>query len=190
MDYKDYQHTRNAVWKLLIDTGADVLPIPVISLCTQAGIEVRYDALLSGSRNSGYTTVAADKPFILIDPEISAERKRFTIAHELGHIILGHVGRYQLVAREPDPKDNPVEQAANVFASRLLAPACVLWGCRVKSPGEIARLCGISLTAAEYRYERYQQLLRRNKFLTSELERQVYQQFTNFIRGHQQQGDY
>lgn len=73
MDYKDYQHTRNAVWKLLIDTGADVLPIPVISLCTQAGIEVRYDALLSGSRNSGYTTVAADKPFILIDPEISAD---------------------------------------------------------------------------------------------------------------------
>lgn len=191
MDYKNYQAARDAVWKLLIDTGVNSLPVPIISICKYIGAEVRYDPALSGSHNCGYTTIVRDKAFIVIDPKMSLQRKRFTLAHEVGHILLGHVGRYQLVARgEPDPKDNPVEQEANVFASRLLAPACVLWGCKIKNPGEIARLCGISLTAAEYRFERYQQLLVRNKFLTSELERQVYRLFTDFIQCHQQQKDH
>lgn len=108
-------------------------------------------------------------------------RSRFTIAHELGHILLGHVGKYELVKREPAPSDNPMEQEANVFASRLLAPACVLWGCKVQSAEDIARLCDISLTAAEYRWTRMQQLYRRDKFWISPLEREVYAGFKKFI---------
>lgn len=98
---------------------------------------------------------------------------------------MGHVGKYELVNREPSPNDNPIEQAANVFASRLLAPACVLWGCGVRSADEIAELCKISHIAAEYRFTRLTELYERNKFLTSPLERKVYQQFSEFIEQNQ-----
>lgn len=80
------------------------------------------------------------RPVIFVSSNVSRARQRFTTAHELGHILLGHVGRYKLVNREPDPRDTPIEQAANVFASRLLAPpVCfgaagrghrkILWNC-------------------------------------------------------------
>lgn len=92
------------------------------------------------------------------------------------------------MCREPDPGDNPIEQAANVFASRLLAPACVLWGCGVQSAEDIERLCDISRAAAEFRWTRMQELYRRQRFLTSPLERLVYAQFEDYIKGHRLRG--
>ena len=74
-----------------------------------------------------------------------------------------------------------MEREANVFASRLLAPACVLWALDARSPEEIAALCRISNQSAKFRAERMQKLYDRNRFLTSPLERQVYQQFSAFI---------
>ena len=104
--------------------------------------------------------------------------------HELGHILLGHVGQYPLVNREPQTTDNPIEQAANVFAARLLAPACVLWGCRVQSAADIERLCHVSRQAAEYRMERMRLRYARDRFLTSPLEGAVYRQFEEYIKTH------
>ncbi len=49
-----------------------------------------------------------------------------SLAHELGHCLM-HNGN-GLYNHEPSETDNPIEQEANVFASRILAPACVLWG--------------------------------------------------------------
>ena len=135
-----------------------------------------------GIINDGYSTIINGQPMIFVSDQCIPTRQRFTAAHELGHILLGHVGRYQLVNREPDPKDNPIEQAANVFASRLLAPACVLWALRARTPEEIADLCQISHQAAAFRAERMALLYERNKFLSSPLERAVHQQFSDFIR--------
>ena len=90
--------------------------------------------------------------------------------------------------REPEPGDNPIEQAANVFASRLLAPACVLWGCGVQSAEDIERLCDISRAAADFRWSRMQELYRRQRFLSSPLERLVYDQFADYIKGHRLPG--
>ena len=87
-----------------------------------------------------------------------------------------------LINREPLPADNLIEMEANIFASRLLAPACVLWGCGVKTAEEIQQLCNISRQAAEYRMERMRILYARNKFLTSPLERRVYSQFEDYIQ--------
>ena len=122
-----------------------------------------------------------DAMYIVIREGMNPGRTRFTVAHELGHILLGHVGKHSLVNREPSASDNPMEREANVFASRLLAPACVLWGCGAKTPDEIAELCNISRRAAEIRAARMEELLRRDKFLASPLERQVYEQFLPFI---------
>lgn len=179
MDYRDYKNSRDLAWQILINEGVTELPVKVGTLCRGMGISVSYFIPTDG--NDGQSMIVGDRARILISSQCSIERQRFTCAHELGHILLGHVGQYELVNREPDPKDNPIEQAANVFASRLLAPACVLWALDTRTPEQIAQLCKISYQAATFRAERMALLYERGKFLTSPLERQVYDQFAEFI---------
>ncbi len=167
MNYRDYKNSRDLAWKILINEGVTELPVKVGALCRGMGISVSYFIATDG--NDGKSMIAGDRARILISSQCSVERQRFTCAHELGHILLGHVGRYQLVNREPDSKDNPIEQAANVFASRLLAPACVLWALDARTPEQIAKLCQISYQAASFRAERIALLYQRNKFLSSPL---------------------
>ena len=183
IDYRKYQGARNLSWEILIKEKITKLPIDIVELCKKLNIEVKYNSLESG--DSGSCTVVDGTPYIFVSQNCSEQRKRFTIAHELGHILLSHVGKYRLVNREPSPNDNIIEQEANVFASRLLAPACVLWGCKVKTAEEIAKLCDISNQAATFRMERMKILYKRDMFLKSPLERRVYKRFKKFILNHQ-----
>ena len=98
--------------------------------------------------------------------------------------MLGHVrpGEHTRQNREPQPGDDPMEQAANRFAADLLAPACVLWGLDLHRPEDIAQVCKISIQAARFRAERMEILYQRDKFLLHPLERAVYQQFEPFLR--------
>lgn len=183
MNYKNYQKSRDAAWQILIDFKISTLPIKITDLCRALGIEVKLAKVDSDS--DGFSFVKDGSPVILLNANCTnTSRLRFTCTHELGHIILGHVGVYELVSREPSPNDNPIEQEANVFASRLLAPACVLWGCKVKSAEDIIKLCDISYAAAEYRMQRMKVLYARDKFLTSPLEQKVYENFKPFIEKH------
>lgn len=179
MDYKKYKISRNLSWEILIRENVTELPVRVVPLCKQMGIHIK--TYVPADDNDGYSTIVKNEAFIFISSKKPIERQRFTAAHELGHILLGHTGKYQLINREPSPTDNPIEQAANIFASRLLAPACVLWGCNAHTPNEIMKLCNISRAAAEYRADRMKTLYEREKFLLSPLERQVYQQFSDYI---------
>ena len=179
MNYKNYINSRDKAWRLLIDCNIVELPVKIVKLC--ADLKITVKGYVSANDDDGYSCMIGGKPYIFVNNKAYEPRQRFTVAHELGHILLGHVGKYELVNREPTLNDNPIEHAANIFASRLLAPACVLWGCGVKSADDIARLCCISKQAAEFRMERMDVLYKRDKFLTSPLERQVYEQFESFI---------
>ena len=179
MNYKEYQNARDAAWKLLIDADVRELPVKVTALCRQMGIPVKLFRPEDG--NDGKCFLLDGRPVILVSDQVPPARQRFTAAHELGHILLGHVGKYQMINREPSTDDNPIEQAANVFASRLLAPACVLWALEAKTPEDIAELCQISRQAASFRAARMETLYERGRFLSSPLEREVYKQFAPFI---------
>lgn len=188
MDYANYQSNRDAAWKILLDCGIDRLPVDLNRICRQLGVGVyRYadvclppDIVLEGD---GFLYFEGDKPIILFDQEKPPVRIRFTIAHELGHLILGHVTPERDV--DPDWEQRQIETVeadANQFAARLLAPACVLWGLGVHTAEEISRFCNISKQAAQVRAERMTILYQRKKFLTSPVERQIYEQFLPFIK--------
>lgn len=179
MRYSTYKNSRNLSWNILIKEKIIKLPVNIIDLCCRMGITVKYYE--STDDNDGKSMILNGIPVILVNRKCSVQRQRFTVAHELGHILLGHVGGCVLLNREPSSVDAPIEQAANVFASRLLAPACVLWGKNIHTASEISNLCGISRQSAEYRMERMNVLYQRNRFLTSPLERRVYEQFKSFI---------
>ncbi len=187
MNYKLYQRSRDLAWEILYREGVRSLPVDLLAICRSMKIRVvEYDEPRP-DLGEGFSCIIDGVPHICVQKGIYPPRRRFTIAHELGHILLGHVGTVGLVNREPSPNDDPTEQAANAFAARLLAPACVLWGCKVSSAAEIAALCGISDTAAGYRWERLQTLLERGKFLSSPLERKVYRRFAKYIKTYRYQ---
>lgn len=182
MNYKDYQNSRDMAWRLLLDLDIRELPVSTSAICRRLGVPVKLFEGADGE--DGYSMIVGGTPVVFVRAGCYPPRQRFTAAHELGHVLHGHVGRYNLVNREPTPGDNPIEQIANVFASRLLAPACVLWGCGVQTAEEVQRLCQISRQAAEYRMERLRVLYARQRFLTSPLERAVYAQFREYIESH------
>lgn len=194
-NYKNYQQARDASWKILLDCGVDSLPVDVLDVARLLGVRVfsyeqgvriiqRHKLQRIAERTDGFSFVVCGSPMVFFNAGTSRQRARFTIAHELGHICLNHLewNRPTVVNREPGPHDNPRETAANQFAARLLAPACVLWALDIHTPEDIARLCDISLPAARFRADRMAELYRRQRFLTSPLEREVYEQFQPFIR--------
>lgn len=186
MDYSRYKVSRDLAWRILLQEGVTELPVKITALCKQMGIQVSYFDPVDDS--DGYSTIFLGKPRVFVSRNCSPERQRFTIAHELGHILLGHVGEYELVNREPSPGDNPIEHEANVFASRLLAPACVLWALDAYTAEDIARICRISSQSAAFRAERMEKLKKRGKFLTLPLERKLYEQFHNYIQRKKAEG--
>ncbi len=174
-NYRQYKKARNAAWRTLIACGVDTLPVDLRKICGQLGDQAQA--------SDGFTVVYEGVPRIFYNDAAPIGRQRFTIAHEIGHVVLGHfdAGHFAIWRRRaPDPDAD--ETQANQFAARLLAPACVLHALDTKTPEEIAQLCGLSITAAGYRAGRLAQLRDRNKFLIHPLERRVLRQFAPFIQ--------
>lgn len=200
MNYNDYKASRDLSWRILIDQNINVLPVRISDICRALGIRLRgYSQSNDLLGSTGLFDICTETDGFTIggmifynDIDCTIGRQRFTVAHELGHVLLGHTpSRHN---REPSPADNPKETAANVFASRLLAPACVLWGCGVTNAEQVAKLSDISLPAAQFRMERLMVLYERDArfkrerghgcFLMHPLERQVYAQFESYIEEH------
>ena len=197
MKYIEYTIARDLSWKILAKLECKDLPIKISSLIKQLDIKLlSYEKsshllkslnLYTHSKTTdGFTTCVSGIYIIFYNHENSNARNRFTIAHELGHILLGHLKTtgYTVINREPTSADNSMEQQANVFASRLLAPVCVLYGLNLTTAHQVSNICDISLQSAEYRISRLNLLINRNKFFGSPLEREVYELFSNYIRMH------
>lgn len=180
MNYGQYKNARNASWQCLIDYNIDSLPVKVSRIAKQTDIVLLKNSAVNllHQNESGTTLMQNDKLYIIYADEQSLQRCRFTIAHELGHIFLGH-----LFSKDGNgfATIDDAEHSANVFARDLLAPACVLHELHATNAAAIANLCDISLEAATYRAERMSELERRNAFYLHPLERQVKEQFTEFI---------
>lgn len=210
--YGQYQNARDASWLCLIHHGVQSLPVSMSKLLRESGVPIgrycdnaaklRHIGLDRLMVNDGFTIRDhAGKLFVYYNEQCSPQRTRFTLAHELGHIVLGHLTagdfgvQYSPRNNEPLEVRDPAEREANVFASRLLAPACVLWRLGIHRAEDIAQLCQISTTAAQFRAERMDRLYQREAdwlstkgrscFLQSPLEQQVLAQFEEYVKLHQ-----
>lgn len=186
MHYGIYKNVRNASWQCLIDYNIRALPVKVMDIAKKSNITVLKYSDVDKERlqynESGATFFEDNNIYVIYRDTATIEHCRFTIAHELGHIFLGHsLTENNSFSRKFDTAKSEIEQEADVFASRLLAPACVLWGLNLHTPEGIAKACNISLPAAKIRSERMDILYKRNKFLISPLEQQVYNNFSEFI---------
>lgn len=184
--YGQYKNVRNAVWQLLLDYKIDRLPVSTSYICKTANIRLLCDTDANELKTGEYGVAICQNGqwYIIYDDTDTPQRIRFTIAHELGHIFLGHAMLHGYHTRRTNIVKPADETSADMFAARLLAPSCVLWGIGAQTAAEIAAVCNISITAARIRAERLDLLRQRNAFLIAPLERDVYKQFDDFIKNN------
>ena len=86
--------------KMLEDTNALSLPVDLDKILAALELELRINPM--GEEYSGF--LAVDKHMIVVNERHPHVRRRFTIAHEIGH--------YDLHRRDRDPADVFVDRAA------------------------------------------------------------------------------
>jgi Zn-dependent peptidase ImmA (M78 family) len=109
-------------------------PVDVDRLVKDVGwrVEVVDDPGYVGPLRRAHATADRESRFVLLSRKEPAERRRFTLAHELGHILL-HPGTLfarstphsvrQNVRGGPDQRFEAIETSADRFATELLMPA-------------------------------------------------------------------
>lgn len=181
-NYDTYKYARDMAWQFLIDNNVSELPVKLSAICRNKGYRLLLDSKGSylKANDRGATFLNDGQWQIVLNPSDSVPVRRYTLAHELGHIYLKHplhdgkFGRSFGIQRIPK---TPEEYQAERFAIDILAPACVLWGLNLHTAEDISQICNISMQSAKIRAERMELLYQRNMFLSHQLECQVFQQF-------------
>lgn len=191
--YEIYKKARDLSWEILLK--ADITSLPVDLSKVLKAVDVKailycdafFDADSPKLRGSdGFVTkIGGKKAIYLNEQKGTTQRRRFTLAHELGHIVLDHpINPIIYRNSEVDENQSPTEIQANIFARDLLMPAGVLAKLHVTTVDEIMQICNVSRISAQIRLERLTELYKRNKFGAHPLERQVIARFSDFIKNN------
>ena len=201
MDYSQiYIRARSAAWETLIRNNVKRLPIHIRPLARSYGIQcMTYaagDKIIEAlglkehsKKTDGFTVCVGKRKLIFYNEKRDRARRRWVIAHELGHHLLRHPmvkgddGYYTLLNEEPSYYITENEQEANAYAAEALAPFIVLFCCDVFETGNISELCDISVTSAEFRRVSLFSAMNNGVSAATELELMVLQQFAEYIDG-------
>jgi Zn-dependent peptidase ImmA (M78 family) len=100
--------------------GISVLPVDLGLYVAKVAGKVSLDVL--GPGESGYTMVTGTGPLITINEMDRATRRRFTVCHEIGHLVLNLPSEHGDGADWSYAKRPPTEVCCDVFAAELLLP--------------------------------------------------------------------
>lgn len=128
------KHIRAVAETLLEKRNIVDAPVPVNIIAESLGLEVREEQADEDLSGFLYRDMEARTAIVGVNASHSSKRKRFTIAHELGHFLL-HEGvtvhfdgqkpgiTLNLRGVEAAMGTNDDEKEANLFAAELLMPA-------------------------------------------------------------------
>jgi len=113
-------HIQNIAEKALATIGCTEAPVPIKEVASKFNLEViefEFPDSFSG-------VLKKERRVIGVNKKHHNVRKRFTIAHELGHFLLGHnIADEQDILDDDFDKPIHKEKEANIFASQILMPA-------------------------------------------------------------------
>ncbi len=131
-----YALARRRAEELLREAGIVAPPVPVQQLAERVGAVVRYapfDGQMSGLL---HRSEDENRAVIGVNSRHPTVRQRFSIAHELGHLLLHRpalqIDQHAFVSFRNSKSSNatdPHEIEANQFAAALLMPEAVLREC-------------------------------------------------------------
>ena len=141
----------DAAVQFLLDATLPLMQSPPVNLgviCRWLGIEVYTQPC----RAFGALFLAGKgRSILLVNSTLPQGRARFSVAHELGHLLL----RHEPVSRIGEPRDLDQERQADRFASELLMPFSLLReDCRRLSFDALCRRYRVSRQAMRIRLER------------------------------------
>lgn len=105
--------------ELIRDLGLTDPPVNVEAAANACGLEV-----CRVKRGRGFNgQLLKERRLIEVQQDMHLHRQRFTIAHEIGHYLLGHTTDFCSFdeRKTTDPRGSN-ERQANIFASELLMP--------------------------------------------------------------------
>lgn len=118
--------------------------------------------------------------------QLSSNRYRWSIAHELGHIVLDHHKKHKesKIFRSTISKGvyKTLEAEADMFAAYLLVPHIVLHCFGIQDNTEIASLCQISGTASKIRLQNFETWRKGNRCEPYDLA--ILTCYTDFVESH------
>lgn len=178
-----YFKIRDLAWQIQIKLGISSLPINILEVAHNLGYSTikmhdsapflanipNYENLI---KKEALACKWLNEKIIFYNPNYYFPRVRFSIAHEIGHLLLEHNTNLAI---------DKVEVEANAFAARLLMPVGILHALGVKKHTDIMQFCQVSEPAAIKRMNRITELRERGKFFSSPLERQLLNNFKEFI---------
>ncbi|WP_274363828.1 ImmA/IrrE family metallo-endopeptidase [Paenibacillus thermotolerans] len=151
-------------------------PIPIENFIKARNWEIHLDELygpdgfmikVSNKRRSKfYIYLATDADLDSTYREETLQRRQyFTLAHELGHILLHGsqiLNSHEDMMRIPDDVAGIMEVEAHWFASRVLMPNYVFRNLSDLIPEQLADKCNVNFTAASKRLEKLEPDIRRS----------------------------
>ncbi len=195
--YPRKKYAKRRAKEFILQSKIKSLPINPFAVCKQEGIIVKsvteaeecideidpFEVRDNPDCDAKTYLTSKGKYVIIYDDSVfSRGRIIWTIAHELGHIILKHLTQFEQTEIHKgltDAENEVLEKEANAFASEFLAPAEILLSCNCVTKNKIIKLCGLSDEAAEYKEEYLKNYKPDEAFQNTN--QQIYQQFYNFI---------
>lgn len=119
----------------------------------------------------GYSSEAfidGNNKIVAYNEKKNFQRVRFSLMHELGHIVLNHRGEQKIY-----------EQEANFFASNILAPRMVIHYANCKNAQDVSTLFQLSLQASDIAFNDYRKWQRMIAYKWSYQDKQMYEHFYN-----------
>lgn len=143
-------------WAMQVFKTTGIAPeplVPVDQIARALGVDVIIEA---GLVEDGRLEQGPEVTTILLNQQVGLARKRFTLCHELGHLILATPNEIFTAHRSPAAPDRE-ERLCDQFAAALLMPRLwvrdTFWGSpeRLAVARTVARECGASLSASVVR---------------------------------------
>jgi Zn-dependent peptidase ImmA (M78 family) len=154
----DYDLVSEWVAKVLVDNSIYEPPVQPLELARNYKTRVLFADFGDEHRDvAGFLDYK--KSDIYVNTHDAPRRQTFTIAHELGHVLLhgslfeAHPEEYRVLLRSPIAgQKDPLEQEANAFAANLLVPRFMLDKYyQTASKFELARLFNVSEDVIRFR---------------------------------------
>lgn len=148
-DYLENEHVKLKIIEVYRECNIKSFPIECFELLKHYDLKYfKYSELSEGLKN--YCMEYSEESLIYENKVCYNENKpqkriRFSLMHELGHILLEH-------------GDNPtekMEQEANYFASNILAPRMAIHYAGCQNCNDVSKLFEISLQAADIAFNDY-----------------------------------
>ena len=155
--FADYKKATNAAYKIIAERDIFSLATNVFAILDQLETcrvytygQVNYlygtplDTLLSASEY-GFSIQESGQRIIYYNEKMPLNCIRFTLAHELGHAVLGH-----------QDEDDPIaEREANCFARNLLCPIPIVNALELSTPHEYVSVFNVSNDMARVARDHY-----------------------------------